>query len=225
MCLDVDDTLVDFSGAALAALSHVLGVTVAEGLWRELTEHHYTRYLDGVVDFAVMQRDRLAHVVRATGSAVGLDLAALEQRRAEALTRRLRLFDDVPACLAELRSQGLLLAAVTNSDGPYQRGKLVSVGLADAFDAVVISGEVGVAKPAAAIFAHACAELGVDPDEAVHVGDKLGTDAVGARDAGLLGIWLDRDDRGGPVPDGVVRVRGLDELPALLRSRAAATSR
>lgn len=218
VCLDVDDTLVDFSGAAVAALSQVLGTPVAAALWREITEHHYTRYLDGVVDFAMMQRDRLAHALRATGSKVGVDLAALEQRRSEALTRRLRLFDDVAGCLAALRAQGYLLAAVTNSDGPHQRGKLVSVGLADAFDVVVISGEVGVAKPAAGIFHHACAELGVDPAEAAHVGDKLDTDARGARDAGLLGVWLDRTRREAELPAGVRRIAGLDELPALLRA-------
>lgn len=221
VCLDVDDTLVDFSGAAVAALSHVLGTPVASALWREVTEHHYRRYLDGVVDFAMMQRDRLAHTVRATGAAVGVDLARLEQRRSEALTSRLRLFDDVAGCLAALRAQGLLLAAVTNSDGPYQRGKLTSVGLADAFDAVVISGEVGVAKPAAGIFERACAELGVAPAEAAHVGDKLDTDARGARDAGLLGVWLDRRGRDGALPEGVLRVHGLAELPPLLAARGA----
>jgi putative hydrolase of the HAD superfamily len=173
-----------------------------------------------------MQRHRLADALRATGSKVGLDLAALEQRRSEALTRRLRLFDDAAPCLAALREEGLLLAAVTNSDGPHQRGKLVSVGLADAFDAVVISGEVGVSKPAAGIFHRACAELGVAPGEALHVGDKLGTDARGARDAGLTGVWLDRrgrHDAGDALPAGVHRVVGLDELPGLVHSLGVAS--
>jgi putative hydrolase of the HAD superfamily len=218
VCLDVDDTLVDFGGAALAALEHVLGAPADGALWHQLTEHHYGRYLAGAVDFPTMQLDRLAGVYAATGRAVPADLVEVDGRRLVELRARLRLFDDVAACLAELRAAGLHVAVVSNSDGPHQRAKLAAAGLEDAFDAVVVSGEVGVAKPAPEIFRHACTELGVTPAETVHVGDKLDTDARGARDAGLHGVWLDRAGVGGELPDRVHRVRGLDEVAGLVRT-------
>lgn len=217
VCLDVDDTLVDFGGAARAALTHVLGPTADATLWNELTEHHYGRYLTGEVDFATMQLDRLAGMYTASGRTVPADLVEVDATRLVELRARLRLFGDVRDCLDALRADGLALAVVSNSDGPHQRAKLVAAGLAGAFDAVVVSGEVGVAKPAPAIFLRACAVLGVLPAEAAHVGDKLDTDARGARDAGLHGVWLDRAGVGGALPEGVHRVRGLAEVAGLVR--------
>lgn len=104
---------------------------------------------------------------------------------------------------------------ITNNDGPHQRRKPAMVGLHDAFDAVAISGEIGAGKPDPAIFAHACAALRVAPAAAVHVGDRLDADALGALAAGLRGVLLDRlgvaaDERRVPV------VSTLGSLPALV---------
>jgi len=92
------------------------------------------------------------------------------------------------------------LAVVTNGEGEAQRAKLTAIGLAERFALVVASGEVGVAKPDAAIFALACERLGVEPSEAAHVGDRLDLDAHGAAAAGLRGIWLARPGAPPPAP-------------------------
>ncbi len=73
----------------------------------------------------------------------------------------------------------------------------------------------GVGKPDPRIFRHACAVLGPAPAEVAYVGDELDVDARGARDAGLVGVWLDRHGTG-ESPDDVPVVRSLDELPSLL---------
>jgi FMN phosphatase YigB (HAD superfamily) len=89
--------------------------------------------------------------------------------------------------------------------------------LADHFDAVVVSGEVGTGKPDPVVFAHAVEALGVEPGDAVMVGDNLLKDVDGAIAAGLGAIWVNRDAR--PRPGGrssVLEVRDLGELPALL---------
>ena len=85
--------------------------------------------------------------------------------------------------------------------------------------ASLISGESGCAKPDAEMFHLACRMLGTAPSETLHVGDRLYTDAFGARDADLHGVWL---DRGGARCDALVegghRLQGLDELPLLVQS-------
>src|SRR4051794_39947300 len=132
------------------------------------------------------------------------DAARFECRRKELLRRSWRLFDDVLPCLDWLRAADVLLAAVTNASGAHQRAKLADLGLARFFDYVAIAGEVGVAKPDPVMFHSVCATLGCEPAEGAHVGDKLWTDAVGARDAGLAGVWLDRSDTAGTdVPEDV----------------------
>jgi putative hydrolase of the HAD superfamily len=74
-----------------------------------------------------------------------------------------------------------------------QRSKLAAVGIADGFDAVIVSGEQGVQKPDPAIFALAVDQLGVTAEEALHIGDNQVADVAGARDAGLTAVWIDRN--------------------------------
>lgn len=107
---------------------------------------------------------------------------------------------------------------MTNGAPDLQRAKLGGAGLGPYFDAVIVSGEVGVGKPDPVPFALALAALGADPAEAVMVGDSLERDIAGARDAGIRGIWLDRAAAGRP-PDGVVpdeRISDLQQLLAVL---------
>jgi HAD superfamily hydrolase (TIGR01549 family) len=112
--------------------------------------------------------------------------------------RRYRLFADVDSVLTDLRARGCALALVTNGPGDTQRDKLAATGLARRFDALVISGEVGVAKPHPDIFVAAVDRLSARPDTVWHVGDSLTNDVIGARNAKLAaGIWLNRNGASG----------------------------
>jgi putative hydrolase of the HAD superfamily len=87
---------------------------------------------------------------------------------------------------------------------------LERTGLRPLVDAVVISAELGVAKPDPAIFAAALERLGVAAGDALHVGDSVEHDVAGARAAGIDAVLVARD--GAEVPDGVRAVASLDEL-------------
>jgi len=67
---------------------------------------------------------------------------------------------------------------------------LVNIGLADAFDAVVISAEVGYVKPHAAMYDAALDVLSVTPGQAVMVGDNWLGDIQGAHRTGLQTIHI-----------------------------------
>jgi putative hydrolase of the HAD superfamily len=124
-------------------------------------------------------------------------------------------FDDAAPALTALRERGNPLAVVTNGASRSQRRKLEAAGLASLVDEVVVSGEVGSAKPDRVVFEAALAALGAPPGAAVMVGDSLRKDVAGAQAAGLRGVWLDREGRGDPGdvrPDLVLA--GLAGLPA-----------
>jgi putative hydrolase of the HAD superfamily len=104
----------------------------------------------------------------------------------------------VAAALARLRGRGLRLAVVSNSNGMVAE-ILGSVGLAEAVDTIIDSGLVGVEKPNPKIFQKAAAAVGVEPAEAVHVGDLYSVDVLGARAAGCRAILLDPAGAWGPV--------------------------
>jgi putative hydrolase of the HAD superfamily len=83
------------------------------------------------------------------------------------------------------------------------------------FDSVTYSQAVGAPKPDPRIFEHAIRVAGCEAGEAVHVGDSWESDYLGARQAGLRGVWLNRSGRAAPGPCEEVRdLRGLLPLVA-----------
>ncbi|MCX5442083.1 HAD family phosphatase [Streptomyces sp. NBC_00056] len=86
--------------------------------------------------------------------------------------------------VAEVRNAGHRVGLLSNSlgDDCYAGFDLESM-----FDAVVISGEIGVRKPSRRAYAIACERLGTEPGETVMV-DDLEHNIVAARRAGLAGI-------------------------------------
>ncbi|NNF53386.1 MAG: noncanonical pyrimidine nucleotidase, YjjG family [Acidimicrobiales bacterium] len=83
------------------------------------------------------------------------------------------------------------LGMITNGIGPVQRGRMERLGLRRFFDSVVISGEVGVAKPRPEIFALALAELGDPPrSNCLMIGDSLPSDIQGGQNAGIPTAWF-----------------------------------
>jgi putative hydrolase of the HAD superfamily len=92
------------------------------------------------------------------------------------------------------------------------RGVLDDTGLAPLLDGLVISAEVGAAKPDPAIFERALEVAGAGRGEALHVGDTVDVDVAGALAAGLRAVHLDRS---GADREAMTT---LAELPGLVRS-------
>jgi putative hydrolase of the HAD superfamily len=93
------------------------------------------------------------------------------------------------------------------------RGLLEDLELADAFDAVIISAEVGLEKPDPRIFAHALSQLGCPAANAVHVGDTWEDDILGAREAGMKALWIAPESAALPAKlDGVAKLADVGAL-------------
>jgi putative hydrolase of the HAD superfamily len=219
VCLDIDDTLVDFTSSARRALYDLIGRDDMWPCWQRTTDEHVARVVSGELPYAAMHRARTKAFFADLGALLDDDLVAtLEERRCTQLRTTWQLFADAIPCLDWLRAAGLKIAAVTNASGQHQRAKLAGLGIARFFDALVIAGETGAAKPDPAIFHTACARLGVPPAQTIHVGDLLDTDAIGARDAGLHAVWLARAAVAPSPEPGVQTIETLADLPELIVS-------
>ena len=64
------------------------------------------------------------------------------------------------------------------------------MGILSYFDTLTFSDELGVAKPSRQIFLETLDNLGVQPNETVHVGDHLTPDVLGASRIGMRTIWV-----------------------------------
>ncbi len=125
-----------------------------------------------------------------------------------------RIYPEATSVIAACRRRGLRCGVVSNW-GTYLDAILASLGLDSAMDFVLVSAREGCLKPEPAFFHRALAAAGVTAAEALHVGDTYRDDAAGARDAGLLGVHLDRAGRGSP-DNGVPVVRDLRGILELL---------
>ena len=130
------------------------------------------------------------------------------------------LYPDVLPMLGELRDGGSAVCVISDW-GSNLESILASLGLDRYLDFVLASGAAGLAKPDPALFRLAATRAGVDPADAVMVGDSYRADVLGARAAGMDGLLLDR--AGDATVDDVRVIRSLAELPSLVH--AAASSR
>ncbi|WP_424188736.1 HAD family hydrolase [Actinokineospora sp. G85] len=215
VCLDIDDTLIDFTGSARAAVRRLIDRDDMWTAWQRVTDEHHARAVAGEYDYDTMRRLRTKAFLADLGALVDDEaVAVLEDRRLAEMRGAWRLFSDTIPCLDWLRAAGLRLGAVTNASGP-QRARLADLGLDRFFDAVVSPAATGAAKPDPVIFHAACDQLGAAPASTLHIGDRLDLDAHAARDAGLHGVWLDRTGEHSQAA-GVPVLDSLADLPTLL---------
>ncbi len=109
--------------------------------------------------------------------------------KADPAIPRLRLPDDTRTTLQTLQEHGKKLGLITNGSVARQRQKLEFLGISSVFDTVLISESEGVRKPELEIFHRALERCGVEPGEALFVGDHPEVDVAGARRAGLVAVW------------------------------------
>jgi putative hydrolase of the HAD superfamily len=137
------------------------------------------------------------------------------------------------ATLAALATRGYRLGLVSNTvDAAHMHRLIDNAGLRPWLDPVVLSAETGVRKPNPRIFEIVLEAWGLPPEQAVMVGDTLGSDVLGAQLAGMHSVWL-ASRTGAPANEAhrhtiepEATIRSLGELPALLEAfpREAADS-
>ena len=120
-----------------------------------------------------------------------------------------RPLPDALPTLAGLRERGLRTAIASNAPFPPEmmRRQMRRLGFLDAVDAVVLSAEVGRRKPAPELYRAGLQAVGVGPDEALYVGDRLSEDYDGPRRLGMRALLLSSSP-----PPGVEAISRLAEL-------------
>ena len=130
------------------------------------------------------------------------------------------LFPETLPVLHTLRRQGYRIGLLTNSFLPMwmRDEELRAYDLIDLFDARVSAADIGYLKPHPAIYRDLLSKLGIQPQNAIFVGDRPINDIAGANDVGLISVlicppYLERDSSG-VVPD--YTINRLDQLLPLI---------
>lgn len=217
MLIDMDDTILTLTDTAtrswldlvetyapriadgdVARLQDALAVARTEH-WRDPEGHRIGR-----LDLVGSRRAIIARALMAVGladdSATHSLAAEMAHRLTESILGGIAAFPGAIETVAELRSQGVRLALITNGEAREQRRKIARHNLAPLFDCVLIEGEFGVGKPDPAVYHHALARLDTPPGAAWMIGDNLEWEVRVPQQLGLYTVWVDFAAKGLP-PD------------------------
>jgi HAD superfamily hydrolase (TIGR01549 family) len=137
---------------------------------------------------------RIHRLAASLGSQIELPLLKETANRAvNTWQMQVQLDPEAPAVLSKL-AESKTLALISNFDHPPHAHRILrETGLARYFDAIVVSGDVGIKKPNPGIFNIALEQTGLNSDEVVYVGDTQ-EDVDGATAAGIKPILIARPE-------------------------------
>lgn len=150
-------------------------------------------------------------------------LVSYEGHYERLLGTRTLLYPHVARTLEELWRMDLKLGVVTNKSQRFATALLQRFGLSGAFDLVVGGDTLGARKPSPVPLQHACRALGIDPAQALYVGDSV-NDVAAATAAGMRVVCLPYGyNEGRPVHELAATgfIDTLADLPPLIASQAA----
>jgi 2-haloacid dehalogenase len=220
--LDADNTLLDYDRAEQEALDETIAEAApavpretARAVYREINQGYWRRFEEGTVTAADLKVGRFADFLKALG--LDGDPRAVADRYLGRLGSKAYPLPHADEVVRRL-SAGAAVALVTNGLTDVQRGRVRRSGWASCFRAVLISEEMGIAKPDPRFFAAALEALDLPADQVLCVGDNPVSDIGGAQAAGIDACWYAPSGAAwtGPAPAPRLVIRSLLELTGLL---------
>lgn len=214
---DADDTLFRFDAfGGLQRMFSGLGVTFTQQDFQEyqtVNKPLWVEYQDGKITAQQLQHQRFSHWAEKLGTST----KELNSAFLAAMAEICAPLEGAVNLLNALKGKARL-GIITNGFTELQQVRLERTGLRSHFDLLVISEQVGSAKPHRDIFDHALSLMGNPAREQVlMVGDNPDSDILGGLNAGLHTCWVNAENK--PVPEGITphyEVSSLLELEHLL---------
>lgn len=220
---DADGTLFDYDAAERSSLRAALderGILICPehlGAYREINSELWERFESGQIEQKELRVLRFSRMFERFGWS--LDPAAFGDAYLHHLAESAQLIEDADTVISSLMGMVKLLL-LTNGIPEVQRSRLERSPFRAMFDHVVISGDVGVAKPDPRIFEAAVREAGNPPiSEVLMVGDSLSSDMEGADRYGIDSCWFNPSGRRNPTQlCPTFEIKDLRELLAIVKT-------
>jgi 2-haloacid dehalogenase len=228
--IDADNTIFDYDRAEREALAGTLteaGLEPTPAIheaYRRINDRYWRAFERGTVTQEALKVERFRQLLAEEVPGFRADPATVSRRYLELLAMQVHLMPHAASAIADLAGRASLGLA-TNGIPEVQRGRLERSGLASCFRAVLISGDIGIAKPDPRFFLLGAERLGLSPSEVLCVGDVPATDIRGARASGMASCWVTAPGAvwppGEPGPDYTIRdLRALAALaPAIINKK------
>lgn len=225
LLFDADGTLFDFERAEAQALQQTflqMGLTYRKkygGLYHQINAHVWREFEQGLISSLALRVRRFELLFEATG--LQTDAELFSRSYLLHLARGADLISGAESTLRALQGR-FHLALITNGLKDVQRPRLEASAIHNCFEQVIISEEVGAAKPDPRYFSAAFKKMGQPPPtDVLVIGDGLSSDILGANRFGLDACWFNPGCL--ELPAGLrVRwqIQRLDELVQLLGNQS-----
>lgn len=126
---------------------------------------------------------------------------------------KVEVYPDVEPTLSGLKAKELKIGLVSNGFQQDLDYILVKVGLKKWFDVISSIESCNCAKPEKQIFLYALSNLGIEPSEALFVGDSILQDYEGASAVEIKPVLIDRE---GKFPSQYTKIQSLTELLTII---------
>ena len=217
---DADGTLFDYEKAEASALAQTFeqfghGFDAAYlGAYQRINEQIWRDYEQGKIAQERLKIRRFELLFEAIALAPTPDAAAFSTCYLSNLGNCAELLDGAETVINALRGK-LHLGLITNGLKAVQRARLAQTSIGNAFKAIVISEEIGAAKPDTAIFNAAFALMDHPrKDEVLIVGDSLTSDMRGGSEYGIDTCWY--NPKGEPRPEDITLTYEIHSLDGVL---------
>ena len=219
--LDADGTLFDFQKAEIAALENTLEQFGTKPnptylpIYRDINKQLWRDLEDNKITPDALRTRRFELFFEAIG--IQLDSGDFSDQYLRHLADGAELIDEAEETVRSLFGKvGLLV--ITNGLKEVQRSRLAKSAIRDYISGMVISEEVGVAKPDARIFDVAFENMGSPSKESVLiVGDSLTSDIAGSEAYGIDTCWFNPSGKPREVDiDSTYEIKRLKEIVEIL---------
>jgi len=194
LLFDADNTLWDFSAAEASALERTLRMRDIDwseevlGQYREINHRAWSDYEQGLLPKEQLRTIRFSRLLDHYRLDHPAEELSLDYRTY--LSESTHMLDGARELLEDLKGK-YRLGLVTNGLKEVQRPRLANTALAPFFEFIVISDEIGVAKPHAPFFDYAYARMDkVEKSKVLVIGDNPNADVGGALNYGFAACWL-----------------------------------
>ncbi|MBP1042213.1 HAD family hydrolase [Vagococcus sp. BWB3-3] len=224
MIFDLDDTLYfqkeQFVKAAIKNIGE-FGEVDLDRLYEQFqyfSEQAYIMRERGDITFQEMRIQRIKEAYKAEGIYLSQEECLRWQTDYLYEQAHISLSPAVEAILDYCHRQPMEMGIITNGPSDHQRMKLAALGLDRWFSPqqILVSGDVGVSKPARKVFDQMATRLSGNPR--YYIGDNPVNDVQGALNAGWLPIWLNTKGESLANQAGVIEVTDHVELLACIKA-------
>jgi 2-haloacid dehalogenase len=205
LLIDADGTLYDFDRSQAIALERTFSqfylpfLPAYAGLYAQINERLWSSYEQSEIPQAGLVTSRFEQLFATLH--IPQEPVEFNRQYLKNLAACNELLPGARQAVATLHGK-VRMAILTNGLAQVQRARLTNSPISQYFDDLIISEEIGAAKPDPAVFEIAYQRLGKPPKEQLlMVGDSLTADIYGANQFGISSCWYN--------PFGAARIFGI----------------